>query len=257
MSAVYKRELASYFRSPVGYVALALFGFLSGFFFINQYSGGSVNMSSEIMSLASFFVVIVPVITMGLFAEDKKRGTEVLFYTSPVSMFDVVLGKFLAALTLIAILFVNVLIHMVITAFSGGVVNIGTWGSVLVYFFLAMFFISIGIFASALTDTQIIAAIISFVMILCIQLLSTISSLASSAVASLLSASLFKLNPEKVNAACDNVASAISWLDPISKTNDFRYGVFSISPLVYSASMALVFLFLTYRILEKKRWSQK
>ncbi len=257
MSAVYKRELASYFRSPVGYVALALYGFLSGFFFINQYSGGNVNVSNEIMSLASFFVIIVPVITMGLFAEDKKRGTEVLFYTSPVSMFDVVLGKFFAALTLVAILFINVLVHMVITACSGGVVNVGTWGSVLVYFFLATLFISIGIFASALTDTQIIAAIISFVIILCVQLLSTISSLASSAVASLLSATMFNLNPEKVNAACDNVANAISWLDPFSKTNDFRYGVFSISPLVYCASMALVFLFLTYRILEKKRWSQK
>jgi len=257
MLAVYKRELASYFRSPVGYVALALFGFLSGFLFINQYSGGSVNISSEIMSLASFFVIIVPVITMGLFAEDKKRGTEVLFYTSPVSIFDVVLGKFLAALTLIAILFSNVFVHMIITACSGGVVNVGTWGSVLVYFFLAVFFISIGIFASALTDTQIIAAIISFVIILCIQLLSTISSLASSAIASLLSASLFSLDSEKVNSACENVANAISWLDPVAKTNDFRYGVFSIAPLVYSASMALVFLFLTYRILEKKRWSQK
>lgn len=257
MSAVYKRELASYFRSPVGFVALALYGFLSGFLFINQYSGGSVNMSSEIMSLASFFVIIVPVITMGLFAEDKKRGTEVLFYTSPVSLFDVVIGKFLAALSLIAILFINVFVHMIITAFSGGVINIGTWGSVLVYFFLALFFVSIGIFASALTDTQIIAAIISFVIILCIQLLSTISSLASSAVSSLLSASLFNLDTEKVSAACENVANAIAWLDPIAKTGDFRYGVFSVSPLVYSASMAFVFLFLTYRILEKKRWSQK
>ena len=108
MLAIYKRELASYFRSPVGYIALALFSFLSGFVFINQYGDGSVNISSEIMSLCSFFVVIVPVITMGLFSEDKKRGTEVLFYTNPLSMFDVVLGKFFAAMTLIAILFSNV-----------------------------------------------------------------------------------------------------------------------------------------------------
>ena len=114
MSAVYKRELASYFRSPVGYIALALFSFLSGFVFINQYGDGSVNISSEIMSLCSFFVVIVPVITMGLFSEDKKRGTEVLFYTNPVSMFDVVLGKFFAAMTLILILFSNVFLHMII-----------------------------------------------------------------------------------------------------------------------------------------------
>ena len=85
MLAVYKRELASYFRSPVGYIALALFSFISGLMFINQYSNGSVNLSTEIMSLSSFFVVIIPVITMGLFSEDRKRGTEVLFYTNPVS----------------------------------------------------------------------------------------------------------------------------------------------------------------------------
>ncbi|MCR5200226.1 MAG: ABC transporter permease [Saccharofermentans sp.] len=256
MLAIYKRELASYFRSPVGYIALALFSFLSGFVFINQYGDGSVNISSEIMSLCSFFVVIVPVITMGLFSEDKKRGTEVLFYTNPLSMFDVVLGKFFAAMTLIAILFSNVFLHMIITAFSGGVVNTGTWGSVIVYFCLAILFTSIGILASALTDTQIISAIISFVIILVIQLLQTISTLASSALGSVLSSSMLAVEPEKVNKICNNVAAAITWLSPFTKTADFRYGVFSISPLVFCLSMALVFLFLTYRILEKKRWSQ-
>ncbi len=256
MLAIYKRELASYFRSPVGYIALALFSFLSGFVFINQYGDGSVNISSEIMSLCSFFVVIVPVITMGLFSEDKKRGTEVLFYTNPLSMFDVVLGKFFAAMTLIAILFSNVFLHMIITAFSGGVVNTGTWGSVIVYFCLAILFTSIGILASALTDTQIISAIISFVIILVIQLLQTISTLASSALGSVLSSSMLAVEPEKVNRICNNVAAAITWLSPFTKTADFRYGVFSISPLVFCLSMALVFLFLTYRILEKKRWSQ-
>lgn len=256
MSAVYKRELASYFRSPVGYIALALFSFLSGFVFINQYGDGSVNISSEIMSLCSFFVIIIPIITMGLFSEDKKRGTEVLFYTNPISMFDVVLGKFFAAMTLIAILFSNVFLHMIITAASGGVVNTGTWGSVIVYFCLAVLFTSIGILASALTDTQIISAIISFVIILVVQLLQTISTLASSALGSLLSSSMFALEPEKINKACNNVAAAVSWLSPFTKTQDFRYGVFSISPLIFCLSMALVFLFLTYRILEKKRWTQ-
>ena len=257
MSAVYKRELASYFRSPSGYVALALFAFLSGFLFINQYGNGAVNISTEIMSLCSFFVIIIPVITMGLFAEDKKRGTDVLFYTNPVSMFQVVAGKFLAAMTLIAILFANVFLHMIITAASGGVVNIGSWGSVIVYFCLATLFVSIGVFASAVTDTQIISAIISFVIILVVQLLQTIAGLAKSALASLLSASLFNLDSEKVNAVCDNIEKAVSWLSPFTKTQDFRYGVFSIAPLVFCLSMALVFLYLTYRILEKKRWSQK
>ncbi|MCR5592668.1 MAG: ABC transporter permease [Saccharofermentans sp.] len=257
MLAIYKRELASYFRSPVGYVAMALFSFLSGFLFINQYGDGMVNISTEIMSLTSFFVVIIPVITMGLFAEDKKRGTEVIFYTNPISMFEVVLGKFFAAITLIAILFINVFIHMIITAFSGGVVNVGTWGSVIVYFCLAILFTSIGVFASSISDTQIVSAIICFVTILVIQLLKTVSTLASAGVTSLLSSSVFKLEPDAINRASNNVANAIAWFSPFTKTQDFRYGVFSISPLVFCLSMALLFLFLTYRILEKKRWSQK
>ena len=257
MSAIYKRELASYFRSPVGFVALALFSFLSGFLFINQYRDGMVNISTEIMSLCSFFVVIIPVITMGLFAEDKRRGTEVIFYTNPISMFEVVLGKFFAAMTLIAILFLNVFLHMIITAFSGGVVNIGTWGSVIVYFCLAMLFTAIGVFASSITDTQIVSAIVCFVMILVVQLLETVSVLASAGVASLLSSSMFALEPDKINKASNNVAAAIAWFSPFTKTQDFRYGVFSIAPLIFCLSMALLFLFLTYRILETKRWSQK
>ena len=257
MSAIYKRELASYFRSPVGYIAMALFSFLSGFLFINQYGNGAINISTEIMSLTSFFVVIIPVITMGLFAEDKKRGTEVIFYTNPISMFEVVLGKFFAALTLILILFANVFVHMIITAASGGVINVGTWGSVLVYFCLAILFTSIGVLASALSDTQIVSAIICFVTLLVIQLLNTVSQLASSGLSSLLSSSMLALDPEKVNTACSRFAAAIAWFSPFTKTQDFRYGVFSISPLIFCLSMAIVFLFLTYRILEKKRWSQK
>ena len=153
-------------------------------------------------------------------------------------------------------LFLNVIFHMIVTAFSGGVVNIGSWGSVIVFFCLAVLFTSIGILASAITDTQIISAIISFVAILVIQLLQTISTLVSSAISSLLSSSILALDPEKVNTISNNVAAAINWLSPFSKTQDFRYGVFSIAPLVFCLSMALVFLFLTYRILEKKRWSQ-
>ncbi|MBO4243418.1 MAG: ABC transporter permease subunit [Clostridiales bacterium] len=256
MFAVYKREFFSYFRSPVGYIALALFSFLSGLLFINQFGSGAISISSEIISLRSFFVVIIPVITMGLFAEDKKRGTEILFYTNPLSLFDVVLGKFFAALSLLGVMFLNVIVHMIITAVNKGVVDIGTWGSVIVYFFLAILFIAIGIFASALTDSQIISAILSFIIILIIQLISTISTLASSSVSSFLSGKMFSMDAEKVSKAVEKVSNGIKWLDPFAKTQDFRYGIFSVAPLVFCLSGALIFLYLTYRVLEKKRWAQ-
>ena len=96
MLAIFKREFLSYFRSPVGYVAIALFSFLSGFIFYSQFATGAVNIATEVISLRSFFVIIVPIITMGLLSEDKKRGTDVLYYTTPVSLFNVVVGKVLA-----------------------------------------------------------------------------------------------------------------------------------------------------------------
>ena len=77
MFAVYKREMNSYFKSPVGYVVLAFFFFISGFMFVNQFGNGEINIASEISNLRSFFVIIVPVMTMGLFAEDKRRSYSV------------------------------------------------------------------------------------------------------------------------------------------------------------------------------------
>ncbi len=256
MLAIFKREFFSYFRSPVGYVAIALFSFLSGYLFINQFGTGMVNISSEIISLRSFFIIIVPIITMGLFADDKKRGTEIIFYTSPISLFDAVCGKFLAALSLFGIMFVNVFVHMIVTKTCSGIVDVGTWGSVIVFFFLAAMFISIGIFASAITDSQIISAILCFLLILVTQLISTLGSFVASFAASVLSTSFLGLDSSKISSICDSITNGISWLDPFTKTQDFRYGVFSVSPLIFCVSVTLVFIYLTYRILEKKRWSQ-
>ena len=110
MLAVFKREFFSYFKSPVGYIALALFAFISGYMYVNMFAYAQANIPSEIITMISFFVIFVPIITMGLLSEDKKRGTEILFYTSPVSLFEVVMGKFLAALSLFGIMYVNIII---------------------------------------------------------------------------------------------------------------------------------------------------
>jgi len=255
MYAVFKREFLSYFRSPVGYIAIALFSFLSGFIFINLFTSGEINFSSEINSLRSFFIVIIPIITMGLFAEDKKRGTEIIYYTTPINIGSVVFGKFLAALSLTGIMFVNVFIHMVLAKSFNGVIGIGAWGSVIVFFFLASMFISIGIFASAITDSQIISAITCFVIILVIQLIGTIGNYASSAISSFLG--VCGVSTETASSIGDAINNALEWLDPFTKTQDFRYGIFAVLPLFYCVSIAVIFIYLTYRVLEKKRWSQK
>lgn len=254
MFAIFKREFLSYFRSPVGYVAISIFSFLSGFLFFSQFAEGSVDIGGEVISLRSFFVIIVPIITMGLFAEDKKRGTDILYYTTPVDLFSVVLGKVLAAFALYAIMFINVIIHAIVTVCCGGRVGVGSIGSIIVFFFMAFMFISIGLFASSITDSQIISAIVSFIFILLTQLVTTIASYIGTAATSL--ASVLGVDSANASTFGSNIRNAVSWLDPFAKTQDFSLGVFSVSALVFLLSMGFVFIYLSYRILEKKRWSQ-
>ena len=105
MLAIFKREFSMYFKTASGYIAFAIFAFLSGYIFVSQYASGKVNIASEITNLRSFFVVLIPIVTMGLFSEDKKRGTEVLYYTTPTNIASVVIGKFLSAMALFGIIF--------------------------------------------------------------------------------------------------------------------------------------------------------
>lgn len=254
MYAIFKREFLSYFRSPVGYVAIAIFSFLAGFIFYSQFSAGSVNIGNEVISLRSFFVIIVPIITMGLLAEDKKRGTDILYYTTPVSLFCVVVGKVLAAFALFAVMFINVIIHIIVTVACGGSFGVGAVGTIVVFFFMAFMFISMGLFASAITDNQIVSAIVSFVFILISQLLSVIAEYAGTAANSL--ATVFGAKPDGALAFANAIKKGISWLDPFVKTQDFRLGIFSVSSLFFLVSVGVLFMYLTFRVLEKKRWSQ-
>lgn len=255
MQAIFKREFLSYFRTPVGYVAMAIFTFISGFIFYSQFAAGAVSISSEINSLRSLFIIIVPIITMGMFAEDRKRGTEILYYSSPIEMFSVVAGKFLAAMALYFVMFINVFIHMIVVSACGGRLDAGTFGSVLVFFFMAALFIAIGLLASVLTDNQIISAIVAFLFILVTQLMSVIGAYCGTAVSTIMSYMAIDSNVR--NAAKDGITNTISWFDPFTKTENFSNGLFSVSALVFCLSFAIFFLYLSFRILEKKRWSQK
>ena len=254
MYAIFKREFLSYFRSPVGYVAISIFSFLSGFIFYTQFRSGVVNIGSEVISLRSFFAVIVPVITMGLLADDKKRGTDILYYTTPVSLFNVVVGKVLASFALFAIMFINVIIHIIVTLSCGGVFGVGAFGTIIVFFLMAFMFISMGLFASAITDNQIVSAIVAFIIILITQLISTIGDYIGTAVYTL--STTIGINTESASSMQDSVKNAIAWFDPFVKTQDFRLGVFSVSALFFLVSVGVLFLYLTYRVLDKKRWSQ-
>ena len=119
---------------------------------------------------------------------------------------------------------------------------------------MAFMYIAIGLFASAITDSQIISAIVSFIIIIITQIISNIAQYMGTAVSSLLST--LGVSTESALSVGKAIKNGIAWLDPFAKTEEFELGVFSVSALLFLVSVGVLFLYLTYRVLEKKRWSQ-
>lgn len=258
MLAIYKKELASYFRSPIGWIVIAVFALMGGFYFsVVMQNSNAINLSEELSFLKPVLFVVIPMMTMRLFTEEKKNGTDVLMYTAPVSLFRVVIGKYLAALSLMMIMIASSLVHMILVVALGGLVDASTFGAFIGFAFLAAVFIAIGTFCSAVTENQIIAAIISFLLILFTSSITYIASILQNVfVNTLNNFNLFNLSMDTIYQVGLKISEAINWFDPFAKTNNFLIGIFSVGPLVFCISMIVLFLFFTFRVLEKKRWSQ-
>ena len=278
MFAVFKREFLSYFRTPVGWIAICLMGIISGYYFTGMITATFpyVNIALEINYIRSFFIILIPIITMRLFAEEKRTGTDVLLYTMPFSMKKAVFGKFLAALSLQVLMlvsvfshmhkfvdktllydFVSVFSHMIITVILSGFVSGADWGALFGYLVLASLFISIGMLTSAMTENQLISAVFCFVILLFLNMLSSIASSFASLVKSVLKfTGLFHLSDSAIYTIGENIRKTIVWFDPFDKTSCYTSGVFKIVPLIFCLSFTFVFIYITYRVLEKKRWSQ-
>ena len=182
MWAIYKKELKTYFLSPIGYVAIGIFMVMySIFFYLTTITYGSVFMGDLYYATARYgLLLIIPLLTMRMFAEERKNGTEQLLLTSPRSVTSIVLGKFLAAVTVILITLILSIIYPIIISFFG-TVNIPTLIVTIIGFLLvAMAAISIGMLASSITENQIISAIITIVVLVAPWFLVDISSIFSS-----------------------------------------------------------------------------
>ena len=166
MRAVYRKEMRQYFRSPVGYVFLAIFLFINAFYFLLQNlltrSGDITDYFQVVVTLEMF---LIPMLTMRSFAEERKQRTDVLLLTMPVDCRAVVLGKFLAAESVFLMGLGATLAFPVILALCGSAQPLITLGNYLGILLLMSAFIAVGMFASALSENQIVAAVLSYVMI--------------------------------------------------------------------------------------------
>ncbi len=182
MWTVFKKELKTYFLSPIGYISIGIFMLMySIFFYLTTITYGSVFMGDLYYASARYgLLLMIPLLTMRMFSEERKNGTEQLLLTSPRSVTSIVLGKFLAAVAVIVITLLLSIIYAVIISFFGNV-NIPTLIVTMLGFLLvAMAAISIGMLASSITENQIIAAIITIVVLVAPWFLVDMSEIFSS-----------------------------------------------------------------------------
>ena len=234
MFAIFKRELKAYFTSPLGYVFLAIFYAFSGlFFYIFSLSVGSTDISSVFLMMFIVLMVFVPLLTMRLLSEDKKLKTDQLILTAPVSLLSIVMGKFLAAYAIFAIGVAVMPVYGFVMSTFATVSWLPIWGNTVGLLLLGGIFVSIGLFISSLTENQMIAAIGGFFINLMILLMNTLKSALP-------------------NGFLQDVLSSIS---VYSRYSEITSGIFSLSSLIFFVSVIFIFLFLTVRVLEKRRWA--
>lgn len=242
MIAVLKREILSYFITPLGYVFLAVFyGFSGLFLWINCLAVGSAQLSTMSAQLGGVFLmmffillIIIPVLTMRTMSDDKRFRTDQLTLTSPVSVFGVVMGKFLAALFVFlcgAVIFLiyALFISAAVSRSGGEFAWMSFWGNFAGLILMGGVFISIGIFISSLTENQMIAAIGSIGANIVLCMFDVISSY----------------------IPVQTVKNALTELSVFYKYNEFTLGLFSLKNIVFFVSICVIFNFLTMRNIKK------
>jgi len=235
MMAIFKKELKGYFTSPMGYVLLAIFTVISGiFFFIDNLSYGDASLTSLYnFIMVWLFMIMAPMLTMKLMSEEKKLKTDQLLLTSPVKVFGIVMGKFLSAFSFLLISLSVTLLYAIVTFMYGSTQFEVFLGNLLAAILVGAAFLAIGLFISSLTENQLIAAFGTFGVIILLMLLDTFAQSIN--------------NP--------TISAILNWLSVYSRFSDFALGVFDLTSIIYYLSVISLFLFLTARVIEKKRYS--
>lgn len=171
MKALLIREIKSFFGSPIGYLVVGLFLLITGLFLwvftgdFNILNSGYADLSPFFKLTPWIFIFLIPAITMRSFSEEIKQGTIELLFTKPISLWQIVLGKYLGAFTLVLIALLPTLLYVWVLSSYGapaGSIDLGsTWGSYFGLLFLASTYISIGVFTSTLTENQIVSFILA------------------------------------------------------------------------------------------------
>ena len=288
MIAIYKRELRSYFRSMIGYVFIAFLVAYTGIYFLAYNLNYGYPYFSYVLSGIMFvYLVAIPILTMRCFAEDKKNKTDQMLLTAPVSLFKIVLGKYLAMVTIMAIPCLIYLIFPLIIKAQGTAYILVDYLAIFVFFLLGCVYIAIGMFVSSLTESVIIAAIGAFGILLLTYLWSGILNFIPSAawanavaVAVLLSLVVLAIWNMTKNIVISGVLELIvvagtiityvvkksvfesllsTFLGKLELTEVFSNiadnHLLDVSGIILYLSLIVLFFFLTMQMIQKRRWS--
>lgn len=288
MIAVFKREVGSYYKHVVGYLIAAFLLIFAGIYCMAyNLSGWYANFEYVLDAISFIYLIAVPIISMRAMAEEKRQKTDQLLYTLPLHLSEVVLGKYLAMLVVLLVPCLVLACYPLILSQWGNVPMFTAYGTLVAFFLLGACLLSIGLFVSSITESQVAAAVISLVAMLLLYFMSSLASFVSSdAVSSLrvlcvlvvllgvvvyvfsknvpvavLTAGVgcgalygwYQMDSTAFSGLFGRIMEAISVFD---RFTTFVYGVFDLTAVVYYLSIIAVFLFLTVQVMEKRRWSE-
>lgn len=287
MTAVFKKEIRTYYTSMTGYIFLGFLVFISALYFgIINVRGHYANYAHVLSGTTIVFLIIIPTITMRLFSEETRQKTDQLLFTAPVSVFRIVIGKYMAALTLFLTgMAVTLLFPLALSRF-GEIPVSQIAGAYIGYILLGACFIAVGLFVSVLTDSQVIAAIGTFgalfifylldgltanmptdrvtslvFVILCIVGIAYLVYNGTNNIYAGIVTALVCLTGSALALLWNNyifdgaIIKVMSWFSLLKRFDNFTAGVLAASDVIYYITFSLVFIFLTKYTVEKRRWS--
>lgn len=287
MTAIMTRELRTYFQTPLGYIFMGLFLLVSGFFFtIGNLISGSSYFTSFLQSILFLYLFAVPLLTMRLLSEERRQRTDQLLLTSPISVTDIVLGKFLAAFVVFLITLVVTALYAVVVAIFGDLAVWQTIGGYVGFALMGSSFIALGVLISAVSDNQVSAAFFTFFALLLIWFLNLVKSVAptdpvsstifaaalvlgvagffyantrswitTAAVAVVGAATIVVLHLVQPDVFTGLIAETLDWFSLLERFESFTLGLIEIEEVVFYLSFTSIFLFVTVRLIEKRRWA--
>ena len=236
MKAIFNRELKAYFDSPLIYILMSLFLVVSFILFMlyNIFMYRTSSLVNVAYNMNIMFVFLVPMVTMRLFSEEKTQKTDQLLFTSPNSITSIVMGKLLSAyvvfVMMMSVILIYALIGAIYSSFNFGAFFVLYLGELL----LGMAFVSVGLFVSSVSTNLIISALVSFGLLLVFYFSDMIPAIFS--------------NPEWL-------VKIFSFFSLSYRFDNFSMGLLSWESIIYYLSFAGIFVFLTIRMIDKKRWS--